>query len=257
MSESKLLHQDKHFGITGAARGLGLATAETLGRQGARISIIDIDEDAVAQAVDSLAEAGITARGYTANVAEEASVLALFDRLKADHEQLDGWVNNAGILRDGLLIKQKDGEITKMSLNQWQSVIDVNLTGVFLCGREAAAWMVESGTAGVIVNISSISRGGNLGQTNYSAAKAGVASMTVTWAKELARYGIRVGGVAPGFIETEMTGSMKPEALERVNQAVPLKRMGKPENIAEAVSFVIANDYYSGRILEVDGALRI
>ncbi|GGX65424.1 SDR family oxidoreductase [Saccharospirillum salsuginis] len=257
MTESTQQFQGKHIGVTGGARGLGLAMARTLGRQGAQISIVDIDETAVDEAVNSLTQDGIAARGYTANVAEEASVLSLFERLKADHNRLDGWVNNAGILRDGLLIKQKDGELTKLSLNQWQSVIDVNLTGVFLCGREAAAWMVESQTAGVIVNISSISRVGNLGQTNYSAAKAGVAAMTVTWAKELARYGIRVAGVAPGFIETEMTASMKPEALERVNQAVPLKRMGKPENIAEAVSFVIANDYYSGRILEVDGALRI
>lgn len=257
MSESTRHHQDKHIAVTGGARGLGLAMARTLGRRGARVSIVDIDEAAVEQAVRSLADEGIDARGYTANVADEASVLALFERLKTDADRLDGWVNNAGILRDGLLIKKKDGELTKMTLSQWQSVIDVNLTGVFLCGREAAAWMVESETPGVIVNISSISRTGNLGQTNYSAAKAGVAALTVTWAKELARYGIRVAGVAPGFIETEMTASMKPEALERVNQAVPLKRMGKPENIAEAVSFVIANDYYSGRILEVDGALRI
>ncbi len=257
MSGQAKQHQDKHIVITGGARGLGYAMARMLGLEGAGISVVDIDASAVEQAVGALKEAGIKAFGYTANVAEESTVVALFEQMRADHDRLDVLVNNAGITRDALLIKQKEGELTKMSLSQWQSVIDFNLTGVFLCGREAAAWMVESQTPGVIVNISSITRSGNIGQTNYSAAKAGVAAMTVTWAKELARYGIRVAGVAPGFIETEMTVNMKPEARERVNQAVPLKRMGTPENIASAVSFIIANDYYSGRIVEVDGALRI
>ncbi|MCH8531685.1 MAG: SDR family oxidoreductase [Saccharospirillum sp.] len=249
--------KNQHMAITGSARGLGLAIARTLAEQGATVSIIDIDSEAVALAVEQLTQAGHNAHGYAANIADETAVLQLFDQLKADHGTLHAWVNNAGILRDGLLVKQKDGLIQTMPLAQWQSVIDVNLTGVFLCGREAAAWMVEQETPGCIVNISSISKAGNLGQSNYSAAKAGVAAMTVTWAKELARYNIRVAGVAPGFIETEMTASMKPEALERVKQTVPLKRMGKPQNIADAVSFVISNDYYSGRILEVDGALRI
>lgn len=249
--------ENQHMAITGAARGLGFAIARTLAEQGATVSIIDIDSEAVANAVKELTQAGHNAHGYAANIADETAVLELFNQLKADHGSLNAWVNNAGILRDGLLVKQKDGIIQTMPLAQWQSVIDVNLTGVFLCGREAAAWMVEQETPGCIVNISSISKAGNLGQSNYSAAKAGVAAMTVTWAKELARYNIRVAGVAPGFIETEMTASMKPEALERVKQTVPLKRVGKPQNIADAVSFVISNDYYSGRILEVDGALRI
>ena len=250
-----LTHQ--HVVVTGAARGLGLAMARVLGEAGANVSLVDIDADAVASAVAGLTADGLRCQGYTANVAEEASVEQLFTTLKAEHGRLDALVNNAGILRDGLLVKQKDGAISKMSLAHWQAVIDVNLTGLFLCGREAAAWMVEADTPGVIVNISSISRAGNMGQTNYSAAKAGVAAMTVTWAKELARYGIRVAGVAPGFIETEMTASMKPDAIERAIQAVPLKRMGKPEDIAEAVTFILTNDYYSGRILEVDGAMRI
>lgn len=250
-----LTHQ--HVLVTGAARGLGLAMARVLGEAGATVSLVDIDADAVASAVAGLSADGLNCHGYSANVADESSVEQLFATLRAEHGRLDALVNNAGILRDGLLVKQKDGVISKMSLANWQAVIDVNLTGVFLCGREAAAWMVEAGTPGVIVNISSISRAGNMGQTNYSAAKAGVAAMTVTWAKELARYGIRVAGVAPGFIETEMTAGMKPEAIERSIQAVPLKRMGKPEDIAEAVTFILTNDYYSGRILEVDGAMRI
>jgi len=246
-----------HILITGAARGLGFAMARLLAQSGAKISLVDIDAEAVEAALAALQAEGLTCHGYTANVADETSVQNLFNTLKAEHGHLDALVNNAGILRDGLLVKQKEGELLTLSLAQWQAVIDVNLTGVFLCGREAAAWMVEQQTPGVIVNISSISKAGNLGQSNYSAAKAGVAALTVTWAKELARYGIRVAGVAPGFIETEMTASMKPEAIERSLQAVPLKRMGQPQDIAEAVKFILTNDYYSGRILEVDGAMRI
>lgn len=247
----------KHLAITGGGRGLGLQIATSLAQAGASVSLIDIDRMLVDQAAAKLNAQGFSARGYTANVADETSVLALFGQMKQDQLHLDGLVNNAGILRDGLLVKVRDGEVQTMSLAQWQAVIDVNLTGVFLCGREAAAWMVTERSAGVIINISSISQAGNLGQTNYSAAKAGVSAMTVTWAKELARYGIRVASIAPGFIETEMTGSMKPEALEPVKQSVPLNRVGQPDNIAQAVTFILTNDYYSGRILEVDGGLRI
>ncbi|WP_313304271.1 SDR family oxidoreductase, partial [Stutzerimonas balearica] len=202
-------------------------------------------------------QAGGEARAYLCNVASEEQVEAMVAQVVNDFGALHGLVNNAGILRDGLLLKVKDGQVSKMSLAQWQAVIDVNLTGVFLCTREVAAKMVELKCEGAIVNISSISRAGNMGQTNYSAAKAGVASATVVWAKELARYGIRVAGVAPGFIETEMVASMKPEALEKMTAGIPLRRMGKPLEIAQAVAFIFENDYYSGRILELDGGLRL
>lgn len=247
---------DQHIAITGAARGLGFAIAQSLLQKGARISVIDIDEHAVEKAVDALSAFG-EVKGYTANVADESSVENLFEQMKSDWDELNGIVNNAGILRDGLLVKEKEGVISKMSLSQWQAVIDVNLTGVFLCGREAAQWMLEKKNEGVIVNISSISRAGNIGQSNYSAAKAGVSALTVAWAKELSRFGIRVADVAPGFIETEMTASMKEEAKARASNLVPLKRWGKPDNIARAVAFIFENDYFSGRTLEVDAALRI
>src|SRR5690606_30351836 len=168
------------------------------------------------------------ARSYLCNVANEEQVVQLVNQVADDFGAINGLVNNAGILRDGLTIKVKDGEMTKMSLAQWQSVIDANLTGVFLCTREVAGKMIELKNTGAIVNISSISRAGNIDQANYSAAKAGVAADTVVWAKELARYGIRVAGVAPGFIETEMPASMKPEALEKMTAGIPLRRMGKP-----------------------------
>lgn len=246
----------KHIVITGAARGLGYAMAEHLLAKQAVISIVDIDPDAVAEATSALSAKG-KVYGYVANVADEASVEGMFAAMKQDHAEIHGLVNNAGILRDGLLVKKKDDQLIKMPLSQWQSVIDVNLTGVFLCGREAAAWMVEKNTQGVMVNISSIAKAGNIGQSNYSAAKAGVTALSVTWAKELARYGIRVADIAPGFIETEMTNAMKPEAKARVGQMVPLGDWGQPIHIAQGVVFIFENDYYSGRTLEIDAALRL
>jgi 3-oxoacyl-[acyl-carrier protein] reductase len=180
------------------------------------------------------------------------------DQVTADFGRLDGLINNAGIVRDAMLVKVKDGEVVgKMSLEQWQEVIDVNLTGVFLCAREAAQRMIGQRGGGVIVNVSSISRAGNAGQTNYSAAKAGVAAMTVVWAKELARYGIRVGAVAPGFIRTPMVAGMKPEALAKMTAPIPLGRLGEPEEIAHAVGFIFENDLFTGRCLEVDAGLRM
>lgn len=244
--------------ITGGARGLGLAMAKRLGDGGARVALIDLESEALDRAVNALASAGIKAQAFVANVAEESSVVDAFAEIRARMGALRGLVNNAGITRDGLLVKAKEGEIAStMSLAQWQQVIDVNLTGVFLCGREAATQMIEAGKEGVIVNISSVSRAGNMGQSNYAAAKAGVVALTVTWAKELARHGIRVGAVAPGFIETEMTASMRPEILEKITRGIPLGRLGQPEDIADSVRFIFENPYFSGRVIECDGALRI
>jgi len=140
---------------------------------------------------------------------------------------------------------------------QWQAVIDVNLTGVFLCGREAAKHMVNAAVPGVIINLSSVSRAGNFGQSNYAAAKAGVATLTVTWAKELARYSIRVAAIAPGVFGTDMVASMKPEALERMLQSVPLRRSGDMAEISHTVRYLIENDFFTGRVLEIDGGLRV
>ena len=198
------------------------------------------------------------ARGYRVNVADEGEVSAAMTRGATDFGRLDGLVNNAGIVRDALLVKVKDGAVVgRMTMDQWNAVIDVNLSAVFLCAREAAAHMIELGNGGVIVNISSIARVGNAGQSNYSAAKAGVESMGVVWAKELARYGIRVGSIAPGFTHTEILASMRPEMLDKLTAPVPLKRLGRPEEIAHAVLFIFENDFFTGRCLEVDGGLRL
>lgn len=244
--------------ITGGGQGLGRAMALNLAAQGARLALVDLNEEKLQETVALVKEAGGDGHYYLANVAEEAAVESTFEQIVKDFGALDVVVNNAGITRDGLLVKAKDGEITgKMTLTQWQQVMDVNLTGVFLCGREAAAQMIKLGSKGVIINISSISRAGNMGQTNYAAAKAGVVAMTVAWAKELSRYGIRTGAIAPGFIATDMVSAMPEEVLAKICAGIPLKRLGLPEEIAHTVRYIVENDYFSGRVVECDGALRI
>lgn len=244
--------------ITGGARGLGFAMAATLGSRGARLALLDTDAASLDDAVSELHQAGVEARAFVTNVADEASVKQAFADIADSLGPVSGLINNAGILRDALLVKARDGKVEKrMSLEQWQSVVDVNLTGVFLCGREAATQMIEAGNKGVVVNISSISRAGNMGQSNYAACKAGIVALTTTWAQELARYGIRVGAVAPGFIETEMTASMRQDMLDKLTAGVPLKRLGEPDNIAQSALFIFENDYFTGRVIECDGGLRL
>ena len=245
--------------ITGGGRGLGAAMAARLAASGCRLALVDLDADALGATVDACMAAGAAdAKFYTANVAVESEVEDLFQAIASDFGALHGLVNNAGITRDALTLKYKDGELlSKMTIEQWQAVIDVNLTGVFLCGREAAAKMVEFGEGGCIINITSISRAGNMGQVNYSATKAGVEAMAVVWAKEFSRYGIRAASIAPGFIGTEMVMSMKPEAREKLTAMIPARRVGTPDEIAHTVQFIFENDYLSGRCVEIDGALRL
>src|SRR3984957_7932436 len=244
--------------VTGAGRGIGRAIALKLARHGADIALFDLNADDLEETSALCAAESVQARGYRVNVANEGEVTAAMTRVAGDFGRLDALVNNAGIVRDALLVKVKDGAVThRMTMAQWNSVISVNLSGVFLCAREAAAHMIELGHGGVIVNISSISRVGNAGQSNYSAAKAGGESMGVVWAKELARYGIRVGSVAPGFTNTEILSSLRPGVLNKLTAPVPLKRLGRPEEIPHAVRFIFENDFFTGRCLDVDGGLRL
>ena len=251
--------KNNNFVITGAAQGLGEAISVALARQGAKLALLDVNAERLDQTLQQCLQAGAAdCLAFTCDVASETSVERSFAAIEERLGTVSGLVNNAGILRDGMLVKVKDGDIVdRMSLQQWQQVIDINLTGVFLCGRAAATSMIRGKKGGVIVNISSISRAGHIGQSNYAAAKAGVAALSTTWAQELARYNIRSAAIAPGVFETEMVASLKPEAHERITSSVPLQRTGAVEELAHTVGFIIENDYFSGRILELDGGLRL
>ena len=245
--------KDKTIVITGGAGGLGKAMAGAMIEMGAKLAIIDLDKTAVDKTVKQLSNAV----GYAANICDEDQVDKVFKEIRNDLGPIHVLINCAGILRDGLVVKQKDESLLKMPLDNFKSVIDVNLTGTFLCGREAAAAMIEDQTKGVIINISSISRAGNYGQSNYSASKSAVDALTTTWCKELASFGIRSAAIAPGFIATDMTANMPDGVLEKISSRIPLGRLGTPQEIAAGAVFIIENDYFNGRVLEIDGGMRI
>jgi len=236
--------------VTGGAAGIGKATARRFADAGARVAVWDVQEGAESigtfqtfQKVD-----------VTDAAAVEAAVAEVFERWG----RIDVLVNNAGILRDAQLVKWKDGHKTgEMSERDFDAVISVNLKGVFLCTRAVAPRMIAGG-GGVILNASSVvGLYGNFGQTNYAATKAGVISMTKTWAREFGRYNVRVNAVAPGFIATEMVTAMPEKVLEAMVSHTPLGRMGKPEDIAEAYFWLASEgaSFVSGTVLSVDGGL--
>lgn len=244
--------------ITGAGGGLGAAMAQRLAGQGARLALIDFRTDALEKLQAELALDPQDCLVRRCDVSDEEPVDRVFEEIEAHFGGLDVLVNNAGITRDAMMLKFKDGQRqSRMSLEAWNAVIAVNLTGVFLCGRAAAEQMARAGNGGLIINISSVSRAGNMGQSNYSASKAGVDAMSVTWAKEFIRYGIRVNVISPGFIGTELVRSMKPEALEKMAAMIPAGRIGEPDEIAHTVQYLIENDYVNGRNIEIDGGLRL
>jgi 3-oxoacyl-[acyl-carrier protein] reductase len=243
--------------VTGGASGMGRHFVMQFARDGANVSFCDLDASGIAAVEAEAAAAGLPVKGFTCNVAKEEQVVALVQDAATHMGGLDVLVNNAGIIRDGLLVKvDKEGKISTMSLAQWQAVLDVNLTGVFLCTREFSKRCVETKTSpAVVVSISSISRHGNLGQSNYSAAKAAIVADTKLWGGELARYGIRTGAIAPGFTRTPILEGMRPEVLEKMVQPVPLRRIGEPQEMYLTVKFIVENDYFTGRTIDVDGGL--
>lgn len=253
--------ENKRVLITGAARGLGKAMAQAFAKQGCRIVLADLDEVNLASALKEIQATSPGSVAFSCNVANEESVLKLYTKIESEVGGLDVAVLNAGILRDGLLIKtdRESGKIVKkMSLDQWQSVIDVNLTGVFLTGREAAAMMAVQKSGGLIINMASIAMQGNSGQTNYSAAKAGVGALTRLWAQELARHSIRVVGIAPGFIATEMVlAQMNQTARETWEKKIPIGRLGEPDEIAHTAIYIAKNDLVNGVVLEISGGVKI
>lgn len=240
--------------VTGGGQGMGRTFVEQLVQAGARVAFCDVSEGHIAEVV------GMTgAVGVKADVSQEQDVVSLFD---AAERGLGGpvnvLVNNAGILRDGLLVRQdrETGAVSTLSKAHWDAVIGVNLTGPFLCMREFAARAVRSGTRpAVAVQMSSVSRKGNRGQSNYSAAKAALVADTKLWAEELARYGIRTGAVAPGFIATPMVAGMRQDALAKIAAQIPVGRLGDPVEIWQAIRFIIECEYFTGRVVEVDGGL--
>lgn len=242
----------KRVVITGGGRGMGKQFAEDLSKRGAKPYVLDV----LAENLDALqSQAGIP--GAVVDVSNGSQVESFFETYTDEHGAPDVLVNNAGITADALFIKKKGDETKKFPLSNWEKVLGVNLTGTFLCAREAAFHMVKHDVKGVIVNISSICRSGNLGQTNYSATKSAVDAMTVTWSKELSRYGIRVGAIAPGYINTEMVAKIRQEVLEKIVEKIPVGRLGEMEEISRALQFIIENDFFTGRIIEVDGGMRI
>ena len=253
--------KDKVVVVTGGAQGIGLAIAEHFARQGAKLVLGDIKQEELDSAVAALGKLGAQAIGVLTNVAKEADAENLMKKAVEKFGRLDVAILNAGILRDGLLLKvdKETGKVAKkMPLEQWQMVIDVNLTGVFLTGREAAAQMVNCGNGGVLVLMSSIAGGGNFGQTNYAATKAGVRAMTVTWARELARYSIRAMSVAPGFIGTAMVKrDMKQDALDMLLKRVPAGRLGEPEEVALMCQYIVENDFATAECWGIHGGMRL
>jgi 3-oxoacyl-[acyl-carrier protein] reductase len=241
--------------VTGAASGMGRHFSLRLADLGASVFAADIDTDGL----ESLAsEGGERIKTGRCDVTSEEDVTATVGAAYDAMDGLNGLINNAGIFRDGLLVKKDrhTGEIKRMSLRQWQQVIDIDLTGPFLCTREFAAKLIETGTnPGVVINMSSVARYGNRGQSNYSAAKAGLVADTRLWGTELAKFGIRVGAIAPGFVDTPILQGMRPEVLEGMLKAVPLGRVGTPEEIWLGLKFIIECDYFTGYCIDIAGGV--
>ena len=243
--------------VTGAGRGIGAATARRLAAEGAHVALVDLDQgvaDAMARTINA---DGGTATGYACDVSVAAGVDALVDAVAHDAGRLDVVVNNAGLTRDRMLFK--------MTEDDWDAVIDVNLKSVFLMARAGQRHMVPART-GAFVNVSSTSALGNRGQANYAAAKAGIQALTTTLALELGPYGIRANAVAPGFVATSMTDAMAvrlgstPEVVQQTHaNTVPLQRVGQPEDIAAVIAFLASEDaaYVSGQTIYVNGGGRL
>jgi len=235
--------------VTGGADGIGRVTAQKFLEAGASVEIWDLNDEAGNEAVELWTDQGFNARFVNVNVADHEAVDKAMADLNKQWGRLDVLINNAGITRDGTLLK--------MDHETFASVVDVNLTGVFNCGKAASAIMAEQGS-GVILNASSVvAHNGNFGQSNYVATKSGVIGMSKTWAKELGRKGIRVNAVAPGFINTSMVETVPDKVLDQLKGNTPLGRLGEPEDIANAYLFLASDSaaFITGTVLKVDGGL--
>nr|WP_263325163.1 3-oxoacyl-ACP reductase FabG [Neobacillus sp. Marseille-Q6967] len=241
--------KDKVAIITGAANGIGLTASEVFAREGAKVAMADFNIEQGENSAQILREQGYEVTFFQVNVVDRTSVDLMVEKVQALYGKIEILINNAGITKDAML--------SKLSVEDFQAVLDVNLTGVFHCTQAVLPVMITNGK-GKIINTSSVSGVyGNVGQTNYAATKAGVVGMTKTWAKELGRKGINVNAVAPGFIETGMTAKVPEKILDQMKQMVPLARLGKPEDIANAYLYLASDEsnYVNGTVLHVDGGI--
>lgn len=235
--------------ITGGANGIGLEAVKLFAKEGANVALVDFNEQLGREQEQKLQETWSNIRFFQADVSNRESVDQMVEEVVQTFGQIDILVNNAGITRDKTL--------RKMSVEDFQKVIDVNLTGVFHCAQAALPYMLEKGK-GKIINTSSVAGiGGNIGQSNYAAAKAGVIGLTKTWAKELGKKGINVNAVAPGFIETDMVNTIPDMLLMQIKMITPSPRLGKPEDIANAYLFLASDEsnFINGHVLNVDGGM--
>ena len=235
--------------ITGGGRGIGKAIAEAFAKKGLNLAIVDIDPDMAVKTASDLSTLEIKALGMRLDVSNTEEVKKVFSEIKKEFGKIDILINNAGITRDGLMIRMKDED--------WDSVIAINLKGVFLCSREAIKDMSQR-RYGRIVNVSSVAAFmGNPGQANYSASKAGIIGLTKTAAKEYASRGITVNAVAPGFIETAMTDVLPENVKEEIKKLIPLGRFGTVEDVSNAVVFLASPEsgYITGQVIHVNGGM--
>jgi len=236
--------------VTGAAQGIGLATARRFLQDGAIVALCDIRRESVDAAVEALRELG-TVEGFVVDVTRRDQIDAMVSAVHTRHGSIDVLVNNAGITLDARLQKMND--------EQFDRVIDVNLKGTFNCSRAVADIMVQQGS-GVILNASSVvGIYGNFGQTNYAASKFGVIGFVKTWSRELGPKGVRCNAVAPGFIETPILRTIPEKVLLQMKERVPLRRLGTPEDIANVYAFLASDDasYINGAVIEVAGGLTV
>jgi 3-oxoacyl-[acyl-carrier protein] reductase len=244
--------------VTGAASGLGYRFALELARAGAGVAAVDVNGDGLRRLAAEAASLPGRVETLVGDIADEAAVKGFVREAAERLQGLNVLVNNAAVLLDGLLVTEEEGWVRRLPTAQWRKVLDVNLTGQFLVAREVAAGMLERGERdGVIVNLSSLARAGNAGQSAYAASKAGLDAATRTWALELAPHGIRVAGIAPGVIQTPILDNISEEARAALLAGIPVGRFGDPEEVWLALRFVLECGFFTGRMLEVDGGAQM